>query len=441
MKQKIISVSFLITVLLIFTSCNIQTSLTPKDPVTITMWHTYGDSPDSTMNRLIDKFNETEGKEKGVMVSVTKITEPEDVQSSLNEAMQNSTEENNLMPDLFFCTKDTAATLESDKLVNWADCFTGEELSEFVDDFINDGVINDKLTVFPVSKSTQMIYVAGSAFERFSAQTEVSYDDLNTWEGFFKTAEQYYQWSGGKPFCAVDYPVRCAELFALSRGAQNCMGADGWYDGDNQILKECWLEFAKSIAKGHIIVSNLYSNKHVMSGETIAGIGTTASIHYYEDTITYPDGTTENTNLKILPFPGAEDRFVTQSGGGMCSNASDDKKSEAVSVFAHWFTSPDINLEFVSNAGYVPVNKKSYEYIDNTTFKNDSYTQLYSALKSTADGAVWVAEHTFDGYFTKVISIHKHMRKIPSPAKKKLAGGTDADLIIQESWEAFLNVR
>ncbi|MBQ4065221.1 MAG: hypothetical protein IJD10_03900, partial [Clostridia bacterium] len=29
-----------------------------------------------------------------------------------------------------------------------------------------------------------------------------------------------HTWSGGKPFCALDYPIRCVELNALSKGAK-----------------------------------------------------------------------------------------------------------------------------------------------------------------------------------------------------------------------------
>lgn len=61
--------------------------------------------------------------------------------------------------------------------------------------------------------------------------------------------------------------------------------------------------FATAIAKGHIVVSDLYSNTQVMTGQTCAGIGSSASVLYYNDEITYPDNTSEAMNLKVLPMP------------------------------------------------------------------------------------------------------------------------------------------
>ena len=42
--------------------CQKETTLSPDAPVTLTMWHVYGEQADSPMNRLIDQFTETVGK-------------------------------------------------------------------------------------------------------------------------------------------------------------------------------------------------------------------------------------------------------------------------------------------------------------------------------------------------------------------------------------------
>ena len=80
---------------------------------------------------------------------------------------------------------------------------------------------------------------------------------------------------------------------------------DGWYDYSNEIFKACFMKFASSIAKGHITLSDMYSNTQVMTGEVACGIGSSASILYYNDTITYPDNTSEPMDLKVLALPQA----------------------------------------------------------------------------------------------------------------------------------------
>ena len=64
---------FLIGLMLCFalTGCSDKTKLDPDNPVTLTMWHVYGEQADSPMNRLIEEFNRTVGAEKGIIINVT----------------------------------------------------------------------------------------------------------------------------------------------------------------------------------------------------------------------------------------------------------------------------------------------------------------------------------------------------------------------------------
>lgn len=51
--------------------CAKNTTLDPGEPVTLTMWHVYGEQADSPMNRLVEEFNRTVGREKGIIINVT----------------------------------------------------------------------------------------------------------------------------------------------------------------------------------------------------------------------------------------------------------------------------------------------------------------------------------------------------------------------------------
>lgn len=53
------------------------------------------------------------------------------------------------------------------------------------------------------------------------------------------------------------------------------------------------MQFARSLAQGHVVVSDLYSNTQVMTGDVLSGLGSSAAILYYNDTVTYRDGTQE----------------------------------------------------------------------------------------------------------------------------------------------------
>ena len=48
-----------------------KTLLSPKDPTMLSIWHVYGEQADSPMNRLLTEFNDTVGREKGILLNVT----------------------------------------------------------------------------------------------------------------------------------------------------------------------------------------------------------------------------------------------------------------------------------------------------------------------------------------------------------------------------------
>ena len=73
-------------------------------------------------------------------------------------------------------------------LVDYRDYFSEEELSAFIPAFIEEGTVNDRLVVLPVAKSTEIMYINKTLFDRFSHATGVTIDDLDTWEGLFRAA-------------------------------------------------------------------------------------------------------------------------------------------------------------------------------------------------------------------------------------------------------------
>ena len=414
-----------------FFSCNKRnTLLDPKKPTTLTMWHVYGEQVNSPMNDFIEQFNATIGKEKGIIINVTLMSNASQIGKKLKDA-QTDKAGSKEMPDLFFCHSSDARSLGANNLLNWSNYFSQSELNNFVPDFLSDGLVDDNLVVFPVSKSTYMLFIAGGVFDRFAVAKDVSLSDLRTWKGFFSVAEKYYDWSGGKPFCAIDYLIRIAELCAISEG-ENIAYKNGWYDANNPALIKAYDMFATSIAKGHIVVSDLYSNTQVMTGQTCAGIGSSASILYYNDEITYPDNTSEKMNLQVLPLPQqtGKQKVATQSGVGLCAYKTTDQKAEAATIFTRWFTEEQRNVDFVLSTGYMPVRTGAFEKINENSFKSIAYKKLYSALSKTVATCTFVKEPNFDGYYSRVRTLYDEIRKIQQNLSSLYATGETTEQIV-----------
>ena len=442
MKKTLALLLALTFALFCISGCSEKSLLDPDEPVTLTLWHTYGEQADSPMNRLVSEFNKTVGKEKGIVVSVKLMSGAGKIGAQLTEA-QSGVPGSLDMPDLFFCHNSDAAKLGAENLLNWNDYFTNEERADFVPDFLADGMIDERLVIFPVSKSTHVLYISKREFSRFAAATGATYSDLATWDGFFRTAEKYYAYSG-KPFCAFDYLQRAVELNAIEKGAKpDELYKDGYYDFDNTALKASYMQFAKALANGHIMIAELYSNTHVMTGDVPCGAGSSAAVMYYNDTVTYPDNTSEPLDLKILPLPQNENcpKYSTQAGVGLCAYRTTDQKAEAASVFAHWLTGGERNLAFVAETGYMPVRNDAYKALESYSFTKESYKELYSALTEIRNTQTFLREPSFAGYYDKINALYAELRHKQITMSERVKNGESTDVLAEELWELFRSAK
>ena len=364
MKKRFLPLLLSAVLLLALSGCGEDTLLEKNDPVTVDFWHVYGEQSGSPMDALVQEFNSTIGQDTGVRVRVSNLSSAAEIGGFLKEA-QNGGDLLN-MPDLFTCHLADAAALGEENLVDWHDWFTEEELSDFVPGFLEDGTSADgRLLLFPISKSTQLFMCNGTGFDRFSEACGVKYEDLATWDGFYDAAARFHDWSGGRTFCALDYPIRAVEFRAMECGSGNFYTENGWYDPNNAVFKESWMQFARALAQGHVVVSDLYSNTQVMTGEVLSGLGSSAAILYYNDTVTYRDGTQEPMDLHVRPMPrtAGRDALMTQAGVGLGACRTTDQKAEAAALFVRWLTEPERNLDFVAQTGYMPVRIGAFDDI------------------------------------------------------------------------------
>lgn len=428
MKKRLLSLLLLCTLVFALSGCGEKTLLNKKKPVSLSFWHVYGEQAGSPMDLLVQEFNRTVGQERGVQVQVTGMSSASQIGGYLKEA-QSGSKDVQEMPDLFTCHIIDALELGEDNLVPWNEQFTPDELSDFIPGFLSDGTAEDgRLLIFPVSKSTQLLMCNGSGFDRFSAATGVGYEDLATWEGFYDAAGRFYDWSD-KPFCALDYPIRAVELCAMERGSGDFYTESGWYDTDNAVFKESWMQFARSLAQGHVVVSDLYSNTQVMTGDVVCGLGSSAAILYYNDTVTYPDNTQEPMNLHVLPMPktAGADALMTQAGVGLCAYKTTEQKAEAAALFVRWLTEAERNLDFVAQTGYMPVRSGAFDAItdyDNFPAPAEGYRQLYAALKTMREDYTPVSGPRFEGYYGRVSVLYDGLRRLQQelPARRSRRG-------------------
>jgi len=393
--KKYISV-FIIVVLLflpISAGCDNSIKLNPKKPVTLTLWHNYGGQLKETMDSMVDEFNDTVGAEKGIIINVTSISGSATLHEKLTMAANDDPGAPPL-PDITTAYPKTALILaEKGMLADLNEQFSEQELSAYIPEFLEEGRLEgDHLYVFPTAKSTEVLFLNKTLYDRFAQDTGAKIEDLDTFEGLIRTAALYYDWTDkqtpdiandGKMFFMPD------SLFNLALIGCKQLGADFIkHDAINFTSPQypkVWECYYKPAVVGQVAIFNGYATDLAKTGDIVCSTGSTAGVSFFSPTVTYADNTSELIELDILPYPVFEGgkKAAIQRGAGMSVIKSTKEKEYAAGIFLKWFTSPENNLRFVSSTGYLPVTEEAFGEIMSQEIKNISDERIKKLLQTS----------------------------------------------------------
>ena len=437
MKNRNIII-FLIAVLLFCTSCS--NAVTKEEvPTTITVWHVYGGQTDSPLNDLIDQFNQTVGKQKQINVQVTSVSNTNTIHE-LVLAAANEEPGAPELPDLFISYPKTVLALPDDSiLVDYKDYFSEEELSDFIPAFIEEGTIDDHLVIFPVAKSTEIMFINQTIFDRFSQETGISMEDLDTWEGLYKAAETYAEWSDAQ---TPDIPGDAKAMFVHDYyfnyflvGVES-LGED-FFQGDKlafgPVFQTVWEPLAQAAFKGGVWLKGGYATESIRTGESIVSVASSASILYYSDVVTYSDNTSEDITIVSRPCPVFEngEKLVMQRGAGFCTVRSTPEREQAAVTFLKWLTEPEHNVEFVTRTGYMPVTKSAFENelpkaIEE--LESAKYVSLYQAYLDTQKNYEFYVPPQLQSYLSLETTLEDNVRAQFALGRQDYLNGGEAKL-------------
>ena len=365
-----------------------------NSPVTVTLWHVYGAQTDSPLNELIDEFNRTVGAEENIRVEVTSVSNNKTIHEGVLAAAFEDPGAPEL-PDMFISYPKTVLAMPDDSvLVDYQDYFTQEELDEFIPSFVKEGMVNGCLAVLPIAKSTEILYVNKTAFDRFSAATGAQMSELETWEGLFALAKKYAEWTDaqtpeipddGKAFFVHDFHFNYFQVGVESLG-------ENFFRGDTlafgPAFETVWKPYAEAGISGGVWLESGYATEPLRTGDSIVSVASSASVLYFSDTVTYADNTSEKIEVETMPVPTFENgkKMVMQRGAGICTVKSTPEREQACIVFLKWLTDAERNVEFVTSMGYMPVKQDSFDiYLENAVenLTNPMYVSLYQTFFDT----------------------------------------------------------
>lgn len=409
---------FMLSGLLLLTGCNAKEQ--QKEPVTLTVWHVYGGQTDSPLNDLIEEFNETVDAKEGIQLQVTVVSNTNNIHDAVLRSANNEPGTTGL-PDLFISYPKTVLAMpDPEILVDYRDYFTEEELSAYIPAFLQEGEVDGRLLVFPVAKSTEIMFVDKTLFDRFAADTGATLEQLDTWEGLFALSKAYYQWTDaktpevsgdGKAFFVHDYHFNYFQVGVESLGET--------FFAENQIAYtdafcKVWAPYADAAVQGGIWLQEGYATDPLRTGETIVSVASSASVLYYEDIVTYSDNRSEPIELIARPVPCFEDgkRLVMQRGAGFCTVKSTPERERAAAVFLKWLTEPETNVRFVTSVGYMPVTDEAFKVLPELIeqLEDPKYRSLYEAFLQTQASYDFYTAPQFAGYLELEQSFEKNVR-------------------------------
>lgn len=349
----------------LFSGCSGKKS----DPVTVTVWTYYNGDQLDAFNDLTEKFNDTVGKKDGITVETKSLGTAEDLEQNVLAAVNGEVGASEV-PNIFSAYSDTAYTMDQkDMLVDLSDYLTDKEKDEYVEEYLKEGDFSDdgSIKIFPVAKSTELLFLNDTDWQKFAKETGAQYEDLQTVEGLVETAEKYYNWTDSQTPEADDGKAlfgRDAMANYLLVGAKE-LGCDifGVKDGkmtlnfDEDVIRKLWDNYYVPYVKGYFSASGRFRSDDVKTGNVLGYVGSTSSATFFPTEVSDDSGDAYEIKLKVLPCPKFKDGddYAVQQGAGMVVTKSSEDEVKASIKFLKWFTQSENNIEFSVGSGYLPV--------------------------------------------------------------------------------------
>ena len=366
--------------LLVLAGCGDRSPLDPKDPVSLTVWHYYNGSQQAAFDALVEEFNDTEGREKGIYVQSYSQGSVPDLETAVRDAIGGKVGAD-AMPDIFSSYADTAYEVEqAGALADLSQYLSQEDLERYVDSYIEEGRIaaDGTLRIFPVAKSTEIMMINKTDWEPFAADTGASLDDLSTIEGVASTAQAYYEWTDG---LTPDVPGDGKALYGRDAVANyfiigmQQLGVEIFQVENGKVtvnapeeeLRRLWENYYVPMVKGYFGAYGSFRSDDVKTGDILAYTGSTTSAMYFPGQVELEEGS-HPIDYIVMPAPVFQGgrHYAVQQGAGMVVSKSDQRHEYAAVEFLKWFTQPENNLRFGCVSGYLPVRKEagSVEQLD-----------------------------------------------------------------------------
>ena len=302
----------------------------------ITVWTYYNGDQLESFNKLVDQFNETTGREKGIRVESASQGSMSDLETNVMDAAQGKVGAA-AMPNIFSAYADTAYALDQmGMLVDLSQYLTEDERAQYVQDYLDEGDFDGdgSMKIFPVAKSTELLFLNDT-----DAQTPEPDDGKAL---FGRDAMANYMLVGARQLGDT--------LFEVQDGKMTL-------NFDKDVARKLWDNYYVPFVKGWFAAIGRFRSDDIKVGNVLAYVGSNSSATFFPTQVMVNDTESYDIDMTVLPSPkfaGGEDVAV-QQGAGMVVTAGTEEEINASVEFLKWFTQPENNISFSVDSGYLPV--------------------------------------------------------------------------------------
>lgn len=330
------------------------------------------------------------------------------------------------MPNIFSAYADTCYAVDQMGLVaDLSGYLTDEEKAAFPESYLTEGDFDDNGTIkiFPVAKSTELLFLNDTDWQAFAAATGAKYEDLSTIEGLVATAGKYYDWTDartevpddGKALFGRDAMANYMLIGAKELGSTLFTVENGKMTVNltEDVARKLWENYYVPFVKGWFAGEGRFRSDDIKTGNVLAYVGSNSSATFFPKQVQVSDTESHDISLKVLPNPSfaGSKEVAVQQGAGMVVTKSTPEEEAACVTFLKWFTQPENNIQFAVGSGYLPVTHAA----DDMTAIENSGLDLTDSMKDVLANAIDAVEN--------------HELYTPKP----FAGGTDARKVLEYS--------
>ena len=386
----------------------------PAKVTNIMVWTYYNGDQLESFTSLVNQFNETVGAEKGIKVSTESQGSVNDLETSVMDSAEGKVGAA-AMPNIFSAYADTAYALDQmGMVVDLAPYLTEEEKAQFVEGYLSEGDFgeDDSIKIFPVAKSTELLFLNDTDWQAFADATGVRYEDLATMEGLTAAAEKYYNWTDaqtaapddGKALFGRDAMANYMLVGAQQLGDTIFAVKDGrmTVNFERDVARRLWDNYYVPFVRGWFAATGRFRSDDIKTGNVLGYVGSSSSATFFPTRVTNDANQSHEISLKTLPAPQFEggEAVAVQQGAGMVVTAAKEEEVKASVEFLKWFVRAENNIAFSVGSGYLPVTRKAndmQEILASGLTLDDNMQQTLAVAVDTVNGNRLYTPHAFAG--------------------------------------------